>query len=416
MITNARGDIVYTSELIEELKQLAKDLPRAEGVKAIGKRLGKKERQAREIYAKYVDGGAKSGGPSITKATTGDKVTYAVEGYAVDKIEDVIKLCQIDDKVWSSERFSVSQRPSGQLGWNATFRRSKDAAAVQGLLKRFNREAALHAPRKWGVTKVAPKVQDCLYVLNIQDLHMAKLAWDAETGNGDWDIKLAEKAYRDAVAELVSKVPTNRVSELLLIIGSDMLQVDNDQSETTKGTYVDSDTRLPKAFDVVTKMLTEVIEQLAATYRIKLMVVPGNHDSTVSLFLGYYLSAWFRAHPNVIIDNSPKSRKYHGFGKTLLGFDHGDETKLADLPLLLMRENQESISNYLFQEVLTGHLHGEHSHEYNGVRVRVAPALCAADKWHSRKGFLGNVRQSQGLLYQRDSGLEAIYYSKPLLG
>ncbi len=114
------------------------------------------------------------------------------------------------------------------------------------------------------------------------------------------------------------------------------------------------------------------------------------------------------------MDNTPKSRKYVPYGKTLIGFDHGSDTKLADLPLILMRENQATISQYRYQEVLVGHTHQEATHEYKGVKVRVAPALCSADRWHASHGYVGNVRQSQGLLYQREHGLEAIFYSTSL--
>ncbi len=212
----------------------------------------------------------------------------------------------------------------------------------------------------------------------------------------------------------MTKAPADRIEEVIVIVGSDMLQVDNDQSTTTAGTYVDSDSRLAKAFEVATDMLTTRIEMLAARFKVKVVVIPGNHDSTVSLFLGKYVEAWFRNHPNVRVDASPRSRKYHPYGKTLIAFDHGDETKLKDLPLIVMRENQSTISQYLYTECLTGHLHAEKSEDTKGIVVRTAPALCAQDRWHSRRGYIGTIRRSQGLLYQRDNGLEAIYYSKPI--
>lgn len=126
------------------------------------------------------------------------------------------------------------------------------------------------------------------------------------------------------------------------------------------------------------------------------------------------MQAWFRKHPNVTVDSTPKSRKYHMFGKVLIGFDHGSNTKLNDLPLIMMRENQSVISNYKHLEFLTGDKHHEFVNDIKGIRVRIAPALCPPDKWHADKGYIGSVRQSQGLLYQRDNGLEAIYYSTPL--
>ena len=262
--------------------------------------------------------------------------------------------------------------------------------------------------------KPSARAKDCLYVLNIQDLHAGKLAYGKETGGADWDTRIADKTYRIAVDDLMSKAPIDRIEEVLLIIGSDLMHIDNDRSTTTAGTYVDSDTRLAKVIEVTCKMLTDTIEKLASKFRVRAIVVKGNHDANTGLFVGHYVSAWFRNHPNVKVDTGPKSRKYYGYGKTLIGFDHGDEVKLSELPLTMMRENQSNISQYLYQEMLVGHLHTERVTEYKGIKVRIAPALCPADKWHEDRAFVGNIRQSQGLLYQRENGLEAIFYSTPL--
>lgn len=405
--------IQYTPELIAELKDLVTGLPRAEGVKAVRQRLKLSERQGRSVYARYMDD------LSAVKAVSHhDAGRHPIEGseVVVDNvatIDDVIRVANVDRALWVTDRFSVGPRPNGGLSWRASFKRNKLATTADAL-EVFTKAAAEHSPRKWVVNKPEAGTKDCLYVLNIQDLHCAKLSWSVETGGADWDIRIAERVFRDTVDELVAKTPAGRVEEILVIIGSDMLQVDNDRSETSKGTYVDSDTRLPKAFDVASKMLTDVIEKLAARFKVRCIVFGGNHDYVSSFFLGRYIEAWFRTHPNVAIDAAPRSRKYYGYGKTLIGFDHGDETKLKDLPLILMRENQDTISQYLYQEVLCGHFHHESSQDTKGVVVRVAPALCSEDAWHSRKGLIGSVRRSQGLLYHREHGLEAIYYTIPL--
>jgi hypothetical protein len=144
------------------------------------------------------------------------------------------------------------------------------------------------------------------------------------------------------------------------------------------------------------------------------VAIAGNHDSTTSFFVGKYVDAWFRNHPNVEVDSSPRSRKYYGYGETLIALDHGNNTKLKDLPLTVMRENQSTISQYRFTEVLTGHRHIEASEDIKGIIVRTAPALCPPDSWHSQHAYIGTIRRSQGLLYRRQGGLECIYYSKSL--
>jgi hypothetical protein len=383
------------------------------------------------------------GAPGTHVSFKGDTGVIDLVSEMPKTLDELLAACQVDPEIWEVERYVCNQWQMGRkdkrvnLTWRegvatgfvddsgkiaraplwqvkAWLRRKVEKTTLNLMLEQFALKAAKHAPRKWVFERPKRAKGDCCYVLNGQDLHLAKLAWSPETGGADWDINIARKVDDAAVEDLMGKVPIERIDEVIVIVGSDLLQVDNDKSTTTAGTYVDSDSRLAKVYNVACDMLTARIERLASRFKVKAIVIPGNHDSTVSFFLGRYLAAWFRTHPNVEVDSRPLSRKYHGFGKTLLTFDHGDETKIKDLPLIIMRENQATISQYRFMEALTGHLHHEESNDIKGIVLRVAPALCAADKWHARKGLVGSIRRSQGLLYQRENGLEAIYYSTPL--
>lgn len=398
-----------TRHIPDDIRAAALSMEPREARRYLREKLGLKKSQTNDLYRRLSDG-------SIAPDAPAKKPDYEVT-VTTDKpqsLDEVVALCKVDLSKWEPKGFAVDQRKAG-FAWRVSFKEKVVPIDAAQMLGAFIAHAAEHAPRKWAlpIRDKQTRVKDSLYVLNIQDLHLCKLAFEAEAGQS-YDIRIAEKVYRDAVKDLIAKAPVARIEEVLVIVGSDMLQVDNDHSTTTAGTYVDSDTRLSKAVDVATKMLTEVIEELATHFRVRVVVIPGNHDTQVSFFLGYYLSAWFRVHPNVVVDNGPKSRKYVGYGKTLIGFDHGDKTKLADLPLILMRENQATISQYRYLEVLTGHRHRDAVQEHKGVKVRTAPALCATDAWHFESGYVGNIRTSQGLLYNKEHGLEAIFYSTPL--
>jgi len=398
---------IYTPELVAELRTLVSDCESwTEAKDRLVKHLGTHPDSVTRMNKRHGFWGTQS-------AVSGDTFTTDVELSKAATLEEVIELCGVDSEVWESKGFNVRRGAKG-FAWSARFAKRREAVDVAAMVAAFAKAAADHAPRKWAVERATSKGADCLYVLNLQDQHLGKLAANKETGHADWDIKIAERTYREAVTELMQKAPAARIDEVVMIVGSDMLQVDTDMSTTSKGTYVDSDSRLSKVFDTAAKMLTDVIEEIASRFKVKVVVVAGNHDSATSHFLGRYVEAWFRTHPNVKVDASPCSRKYVGYGKTLVAFDHGDETKPKDLPLIIMRENQSTISQYRFIEALVGHYHHEQSDDIKGIVVRVAPALCSPDKWHARAGFVGSIRRSQSLLYQRENGLEAIYYSKAL--
>lgn len=416
-MSTPRPSLIYTPELVTELRELVKDCPTWNSARAILiKRLGTHQDSVTRMNRRHGFWGEPKVVAQVEKAildSNTDTFSTEVETSKAATLDEVIELCGVDTGVWESKGFNVRRGTKG-FTWSARFQRRQGGVDVEALLQTFVDRATKHAPHKWVAPRTISKGADCLYVLNIQDIHIGKLAHGDTTGGADWDTRIAERVYRDTVAELISKAPTNRVQEVVVIIGSDMLQIDTDQSTTAAGTYVDSDSRLSKVFDTAVHMLTEVIEGLASHFKVRCVVVRGNHDSTTSHFVGRYVEAWFHANDNVTVDSSPQSRKYVGYGKTLIAFDHGDSTKLKDLPLVVMRENQSTISQYRWTEVLTGHRHIEASEDMKGIVVRMAPALCAPDSWHAEHGYVGTMRRSQGLLYQRENGLEAIYYSRAL--
>ncbi len=334
----------------------------------------------------------------------------SIEARDIRTLEELIAYTNTDTDKWEAKKFSVTSW-KGDFGAKAEFVKKEAENNVKLLLEKFVEDSSHFAPARF-LYQTPSKDKDCLYVLNIQDLHLAKLAWDKETGNS-YNIEIAKEVFNNAVNDLMWKAPRERIEEVIVICGSDFFQCDN-EGATTSGTYVDTDSRLTRAFEEGVNLLTSTIEDLAQDFKVRVMCYPGNHDTKISFYAGHYLSAWFKNHENVFIDSSPKSRKYYGYGKTLLSFTHGNEEKISSLALIILREQMAEISKYKYIEALTGHFHTESVTEQNGVKIRVASSLSAEDSWHKKKGFSGNIRTSQGLLYNKENGIEAIYYSTPV--
>ena len=64
----------------------------------------------------------------------------------------------------------------------------------------------------------------------------------------------------------------------------------------------------------------------------------------------------------------------------------------------------------LFRECHTGHTHMTKLDEQHGVRVRVLPALCPADAWHSENGYIGNKRSAEAYVWDKNEGLISVVY------
>lgn len=381
--------------------------------------LGVKETRAREIVNQIIEAIGDKFTVVKKKEPKGQTQELNVTT-SVSSLEDVIKVCNIDTTKWNVEKYSIEQGANDKEG-NAQFRwklalERKTADIADSYLDIFIKKTESFAPKKFVFTKSSTQ-KDCLYILNIQDLHVGKLVQDAMSGWGDYDTKIAVNLYNEAVDELLAKMPQDRVERVMLIVGSDLIHYENNRNQTTSGTQIEGDSRWQKNFEICCDLMTNTIEKIASRYITEVQVVPGNHAELSEYALGCYIKAFFRNHDNVIVHNEPSNRKYYGYGKNLIGFCHGDNIdvkKSDDLPLVMFRENQSEISKYKHLFWLSGHLHQDMQMDKKGVRVFIAPALCAADQYHSKKNYVGTIRTSQAMLFNKENGLEAIYYSKSI--
>jgi hypothetical protein len=256
--------------------------------------------------------------------------------------------------------------------------------------------------------KYAPENERHLLEIAPVDLHVGKYAWAEEAGS-DYDITIAEKVYTSAITDILNRASLYTLELIALIVGNDLLQTDNLAGTTTAGTYVDTDSRYIKSFRRARAINSWAIRECAKVAPVKVIVVPGNHDSLTAFHIGEVLEAEFDADPRVEIDNAPKRRKYLRYGKTLLGWTHGNEEKHTDLPLIMAQECPEEWALTEHREFHTGHLHKMREtrftagDSFNGVRVRVIPSLCAPDAWHYMKGFVKERRACEAYLWNYET-------------
>jgi hypothetical protein len=254
--------------------------------------------------------------------------------------------------------------------------------------------------------KVRRSVSGKMLELNLTDIHFGKLSWGTETGYANYDAKIAKALWYRALNILLVRSANYKYDEIWFVVGNDMLNSDDVLSRTTSGTQVESDVRHEKTYKMVREILVDTVELLRNyANKIKIVVMPGNHDFNSAWHLGDSLECYFHKYKDVEIDNSPRVRKYHTYGNTLIGYTHGDKGKRSDLPMLMATEASEQFGKSKFREFHTGHLHAEITHEKNGVVVRILSALCPPDAWHSENGYVGNRRSSQAFQWDEKEGL-----------
>lgn len=275
--------------------------------------------------------------------------------------------------------------------------------ATDAIFDRMKEHSPKHPPAFKKMTGV-PGRNPHLMVMDLVDVHFGKLAWKPEAGQ-NYDLKIAEQVYHDAVLELLARAEGFDVGEFLVPLGSDFLHVDGLAGTTTGGTPQDVDGRLAKIIETAEMAIIWAIGVMANRGNVVVRWVPGNHDRLMSYCLARTISAWYRNHKDVTVDVSPAARKYHRFGRTLIGLTHGNEEKHASLPALMATEVPQDWADSSCREWHVGHQHRSKRLDFmaldtfGGVPVRTLKSLSATDAWHYRKGYVGSQRAAEAYLY-----------------
>ena len=338
---------------------------------------------------------------------------------SIHTLPELLEYCQVDLGIWEVERFIVNKWEMGYTVGKDDSKYADSKALFQvkaTLVKRKEivdarkeiedlKEAAkrtAHLPKV--VVKSGVKSNNCLEML-IPDLHAGKFAWDKETLHGDYDTPTAIATFERAVQTILERAQGYVFDEILIGVGNDLLNTDDYNSQTTKGTLVSSDTRYQKTYKAVREMMCRTIERLRShCKKVVVKLIPGNHDTQSTFTLGDSLECYFHNYEDVVIDNAPSPHKFYRWGKVLLGFCHGDKGKKADYGLWMATERSQDFGETIFREIHIGHTHGLKVDEKFGVRVRTFAALCPPDAWHAAEHFVGNLRQAEAIVWNKEYG------------
>lgn len=394
-------------------------MPRPKDTCRCGKLKKAASRQCAECFKGATANAVPTAANSIASTGNSAEVTKVTDE-RVRTLADLVRVCEIDTTEWEIERWVANKwevgatdkaknlhvKPLFQI--KAWLKRKVAVMDARAEIEALKVEAKRHARIALPASGFGVNAREHMLHIDMPDLHVAKLAWADETGHASYDTKLAEQVFDDALSALIERTKAFKFKQVLFPIGNDLLNADNKQNMTTRGTVQDSDSRYPKSFGVVRRMMTRAIDRLREIAPVTALMIPGNHDTLAVWHLGDSLECFFHNTPDVTIDNAPTSRKYHQFGKVMLMITHGDKGKRSDYPLLMATERPQMFGETVHRECHTGHLHTLRVQEHHGVRVRISPALCPPDAWHAEQGYVGNARSAQAFVWHETEGLVSL--------
>lgn len=243
-------------------------------------------------------------------------------------------------------------------------------------------------------------------VYPIVDVHLGLYAWAKESG-ANWDIEIAKGEFMKSYAELIQMSPYS--AEALIVPLGDFFHADNNNAETERShNHLDVDGRHDKVLHLGTELIIWAIDMALQKHEhVTVHVNRGNHDPYASKALG--LALWFRYQGNsrVTIDRSPKDLWIFEWGKTMLGFTHGDKVKAEDTPGVMAAYYPEIWGRTAYRYSYSGHFHRNKNSvggdEKHGVQWNVLRAFTAKDEWNYSMGH-ASLREIVSLTFDKDTG------------
>lgn len=237
-----------------------------------------------------------------------------------------------------------------------------------------------------------------LIEISLPDYHFGK-----ETS---LSISQQAKGYVDAVHTLISRLKGYNIDRILLPIGNDMINFDTAHYTTTSGTQVEGNAHYHEVFKHACLAVISAVNLLQEYAPVDVVVVQGNHDTILSVALGEVIDARFFNNERVTVMNNPGEwRKYYQYGRNLIGFTHGNNEKIAELPLIMAVEQPAMFAECPYRVWHLGHFHKHMVDEYQGVQVAVLPSLVDSDNWHRKMGY-NSPKRAQAYIYNVVSGPE----------
>jgi len=342
-----------------------------------------------------------------------------MEKMGLDPLAWELVSCELDRKAWQvTMRMRRGDDEDGnklpdeaQTETNYAFDCKVRVKPIQGVLDVETVRSVFNSLKSPKLREYKYKATSLMLEAGMYEPHFGKHAWEDETLEENYDIKIAEETYCAVIDDLIGKITSYNMGfdSILFPIGQDFFHIDNKDETTTLGTRVGADGRWQKIYETGIRCLVWAIESLRKFAPVHVIYVPGNHDEMLAFFATLHMDAYFRETDSVTVDTSPAPRKYHRFGQNLIGFSHGKEGKRIEK--LMQVEAAEDWGKTKYREFHLGDLHHERVKEDGGIIFRRISSITATDAWHTEKGFKGAVRKAQAFVWDKERGLTAIINS-----
>lgn len=335
---------------------------------------------------------------AVNRARAAVEVKAAKHGYAPD--HDMIHPTAPGFQVKGTSTLYDHATGEARLQWVKT---SADAEQQEKLFREIVDALASDLPRVDPVPAPTGLSDDLCVGIPVGDLHVGLLAWHEENEGANYSLEECERLFMAAIDRLIESTPACSVA-LLALLG-DFFHYDSHRPVTPQsGHQLDADSRPSRMVRVAIKLARYAIEALKRRHgRVHVIVEIGNHDLYSSIFLMEALAAMYESDDRVLIDTSPRHFHYFAFGKCLIGTNHGDRTKLQNLPILMAVDRPQDWADTVFRYIWTGHVHHDQMKDFPGARVESMRIIAPSDAHGDREGYR-SMRDIKAIVFHKEYG------------
>lgn len=247
---------------------------------------------------------------------------------------------------------------------------------------------------------------DLSVLIPLADLHLGRKSWGAQTGEA-WDLAIAERAFRAALAEVIDRAPP--AAEVTLLGLGDLTEADDDTDATPRsGHKQDVDTRHEKTAEAALRLLIWATERLKRKFPlVRVVVLPGNHDERTARMIRIFLRLLHEADPAVAVDDMPSVFWFHRWGDVYLAAHHGHECRKPDQLVGVMATDRPDLWGACPHRYgHMGHLHHVWAKEEWGTVVEGHRSPAARNRYDTGAGHRSG-RSLQFIAYHRARGEHA---------
>lgn len=295
-------------------------------------------------------------------------------------------------------------RPDGsRVAVREVLMERSDARAQQAAVRAAIEAMKEDIPRLAPTPPPAGTLADLLCQYTITDAHLGALAWNEETGGGDYDLQIGERLIVDWFAAAIASSPASRRAVFAQL--GDFLHYDSFKSVTPEhGHQLDGDTRYPKMVRAAIRIVRTVIRMLLEKHeRVDIIMSDANHDPAGEVWLREMFAAFLEDEPRVTVDTTPGTYSIVEHGDVSLFYHHGHRRGVSNVDSVLVGRFREAYGRTRYSYAHVGHRHSDELKTTNLMKVEQHETLAAPDAYAANGGWLSG-RSAKVIIYHKRHG------------